>query len=461
MRRATCSSLRARLVARKWHLPSGFRLNSTFESPSTASTSSDSPRKKRNQPPNGQYTIFARTWDHLRSPLDTLAIVQYLGKAFGPVEEFRSFKSSLMVRFRDAASAKRALKHTATIPIPAPPEPKESRIDGGLGLDDFQPYLERQEFDPALTPANNAENLAQMPNTILVTLSAAPDLHTFQPRPDRHYFISTKAAINFVKWAGFAAIKPIEEGMPLDKLDHEWMRRTVRRHARNQNLPNPLEFQPGKEPTREPYRNQSEELGSKPPPVSGKEWVAPVTKPSTSKSLETTPSAERETEWEPLPEFVVENTSESSFIFPKVTELVEPEIRTADSVPVTIIHHETSHSPTEQPTPPPAEQPSQAPHQPTPPDDIASQALAASQIQQANAILQQLNSPKLKQGKQGNYKTAVPNSPKRQQPRTRLFLESEASEDAKPHTDLSSGVENPNTEQAADGRLKKFLGGWF
>ncbi|KAJ8076596.1 hypothetical protein PM082_001019 [Marasmius tenuissimus] len=380
------ASSRTKFAART-RFPSSLRSNSSFRT--APSTSSPPPRERRQPPSPGRYTVAIRTWDRLGSPVDSLAIIQYLEQSFGRVQEFRNHKNgefltdTLYVRFQDAESAKRALSHTTVISIPSP---RKTQDEGGISLADCEAHLGNQQVDRNVTADGRRSDLTD----VMFRIRPALELATFRPSGAPRTFLSRRSQVAFAQWAGFAQIAPILKGTSLEGTDHPRMRAIVRRFEERANASNPLEYSPKE--TEQPNH------GGEPTHQDLSEVVqAPETSHSSSPSpIEAVPEEEpRDTlELSPLPDASSSYDPEiatDSVISESVVELTE---NSSDSVEAV---QEATAQPTETKssaidTPPP----------PSPQESAARKALETAQVQQAARLLQKF---------QGKPKRTAPTQP--------------------------------------------------
>ncbi|KAK7472465.1 hypothetical protein VKT23_000580 [Stygiomarasmius scandens] len=279
-------------------------------------------------------TIFIRTWDPMRSPADSLAIVQYLEKAFGPIEEFNCpregdwYASFLLVRFVDTASRTRALNHGSILQVPAPPMTSNIPAEGGTTLAEVQPYIEtqaRQEgFQTNLTgPVPDFEIGQPTPRgpheSPFLTVKISEGTFYETPRPRSNFRTMPKqSARHFVRWGGFANLQPVPSKTPLTvdgEVDHVVMRYAIRHFAKELQMQNLYEYEdePGtslKWTPAEPS-SDSKEASSSTSPVDGwDEWKdieIENEQPFVSVEAEQ-PESQPEPEPQPDPEPVVEAT---------------------------------------------------------------------------------------------------------------------------------------------------------
>ncbi|KAL0571548.1 hypothetical protein V5O48_010409 [Marasmius crinis-equi] len=473
-------SSRARPVA--WtRLPSSLRFNSSLESSSsspeplpTGRPQRQRQQQRRQQQQPGEYTIAVRTWDRMHSAAEPLAIVQYLEKAFGKVDYFNTFKDGdslaniIYVRFQEVDSVKRALSYTNAVPIP---KPLTSTHEGGLGLSECEPFLERRELDPAFAPKDSPpEEGAEtaMSDSFLVRFSPAraPSPYHLSTktnlRPGELFTLPKQGAIPpaflparslglFAQWAGFAPIQPVLKGSPLESLDHPRMRILVRRHAEKRGVANPLEFLPDEGPQ-----------GTEPQSSLEHSTSEGMSQPSTHEPSSSTPDPVAELE--PLFEYEDSPFTSDPHPAPHPVEQKPAALATTEEKPVMAASKKAN---------------TQSPLKDTPASSpsrgltwAADPALEASQIHEAAKLLQTL------QTKAKRPRQPTPPKPERPQkrPTPEAFLEkAEAETDETPSQSLNINASTsvgsePELPKSADqktdpakeqGRLKKFMGGWF
>ncbi|KAF5348707.1 hypothetical protein D9758_006771 [Tetrapyrgos nigripes] len=208
-------------------------------------------------------SIGIRTWDYMRSSADSLAIVQYLEKAFGSVEEFWYpregdwYGSFICVRFVKDESRQRALEHKSLLQVPAPPPPKHYSAEGGITLSEIQSYVEPQKkvpnFDTAITgpipsfqPGQSTpRGPHESPFLTFEILKESEPVDTIPPSRQARPFPSY-AGRHFVRWGGFHNLKPIPKSTEFThdvKVDHPVMRYLVRKYAQRLEMKNPYEFE--------------------------------------------------------------------------------------------------------------------------------------------------------------------------------------------------------------------------
>ncbi|ESK97328.1 hypothetical protein Moror_17759 [Moniliophthora roreri MCA 2997] len=379
----------------------------------------------RRTPADGrsQRSIFVRTWENMRGPLDALTIVQHLEKAFGRVDEFSPSKDEhasgnwILVRFRETESVARALASKGSFKIPSPPS--VSRLN--LGLNDIQPFLQSQKLDPdfTLTPHSETQTVSTKATAtdsegIIITISECSAEHETvyksQSQP-----LSIRASRALVKWHGFASIKPLPPNTPLNTpdIDHPRMRAVVRRRVgmlqrRYPDLINPLE-------------------SDEPASFHGQEVVEPPV--GTDEQIE-----EEIDDWEPL---VADDTLLQPQHVIEAEATTQPEVQTP-------------------PAPEPESKPKPSRLQPPPVDPAIEAALAAAQLKSANDMLESLRKPKPK---------AQVKKTKTQHKMSQPLFEADAGMEMKEEAALEPEKKaNEVSEKEGDGakgRFKNFLGGWF
>ncbi|KAK1234259.1 hypothetical protein PQX77_002566 [Marasmius sp. AFHP31] len=441
------ASSRTKFAART-RFPSSLRSSSSFQT--APPTSSPPPRERRQPPSPGRYTVAIRTWDRLRSPVDSLAIIQYLEQSFGRVQEFRNLKNgefltdTLYVRFQDAESAKRALSHTTVISIPSPRKPQD---EGGISLADCETYLGNQPVDRNIT-ANGPDN-----TDVMFRIRTAHELATFRPSGVPRTFLPRRSQVAFAQWAGFAPIAPILKGTSLEGTDHPRMRAIVRRFEERANAPNPLEYSP-KETEKSTHSGES----------THQDLSEIVQAPETSHSSPPSP-IEAVSEEEPR------DASDLSPL-PDASSTSDPEI-TIDSVIAEPVVEATEHpsglleTVQEATTQPTDTKPSAigTPPPPSPRESAARKAIETAQVHQAARLLQKF------QGKPKRTTPTHPNPPKiaRTPKHSQPFLEVQKPEETDASAQVTEAAQShpesvdqkTESEPERQGRLKKFIGGWF
>ncbi|KAF9464974.1 hypothetical protein BDZ94DRAFT_1320578 [Collybia nuda] len=216
-----------------------------------------------------QQSAFVKTGKFLESPVQAFAVIRAVERKYGAVNEYHvakdfevetRYQSIIHLQFKDAESFGRIpVNNSDTFYVETP---EALTQPGGVGLDELELFLERQEYmEEARMPAfgrlmdsvlqtgrDEADSKSIISMECKITRSNSA-FWTPSSSPPTMTSARDMTGRNFIKWGGFQTIKPIKkETLIVDEelfgpttLDHVRMRRILRKWSALSGAPNPYE----------------------------------------------------------------------------------------------------------------------------------------------------------------------------------------------------------------------------